>query len=1241
MDAERWARIKSIFFAAAELPEAERSAFIRSRCDGDETLSLEIESLLAAHDRAGSFIEALPAVEATAALEDLAIEPMVGRQIGHYKVTSHIGRGGMGAVYLAEDTRLGRRVAIKLLREGFTTDQSHLRRFEQEARAASALNHPNIVTIYDIGEAEVGRFIVMEFIEGRTLREVAGRPLSLETVLKLCGQIAKALDVAYTAGIIHRDIKPENIMVRGDGYVKVLDFGVARLAAARNAELSVDEERGTQLSAGSVVETNPGTIVGTPAYMSPEQAARRPLTGAADIFSSGIILYELATGQHPFKRDSQLACLHAIIEEPPIAPSRLNPEIPPALEALILRMLEKEPRLRPDAGEVGRAVAEIERVLLKGAGAEGVSRFDLTRRHTVGREQERRELRAAFERAAAGKGLMVGLAGEAGIGKTTLVEDFLAELAAGGRPCTVARGRGSERLAGTEAYLPFLEMLESLIRQDSGQSNAHAMRQLAPTWYIQISPFSADDSSAVRIMAEVKVSSQERMKREMVALLQEISRVRPLIIFFDDVHWADASTINLLAYVAARLDSMRALIAVTYRPSELMLARHPFSQVKLDLQGRGICHELALDFLSREDVERYLGLEFPGHNFDEEFLPLIYKKTEGNPLFMADLLRYLRDRRIIDEENGQWVLARSVQSLESEMPESVRSMIQRKIDQLNEQDRRLLVAASVQGYEFDSAVVSGAVGADAAEVEERLEALERVFALVRLVGEKELPDGTLTQRHRFIHVLYQNALYASLRPTRRASLSKAVAETLTTRYGERRSEVASELAHLFETAREFGRAAGYFLVAAQRAVQVFAYREAAELARRGLGLLEKLPAGLERSRQEIGLHIVLAFSVAVTKGYGAPETGTNFIRAREICQQVGETHLIFSALWGEIAYRGIRAELATARELAEEFLRISRDTRDPMVLIAAHFVLGFILRYLGDFVSSQEHLEQAMSLHDPDQNLAYRALYSVDPGIWSRGVTIGNLWALGYPEQSRRRMEEAISLAQKASEPRAMAFILVFAAFHFRSSGEAEKVREQAERCIALCDEHGMSHERESVGVAYGWALARQGYVEEGFTQIRESIATHNARGSMISTSQYLAVLADAYATAGRIDEALDSVTKGLEFVNANGERHYEAELYRLKGELLLARASDDENRRAASTRVDAEACFQQAIEVARRQRVKSWELRAALSLARLWQKQGKRTEARDMLKEIYGWFTEGFETFDLKRAGALLEELS
>ena len=493
MTPERWQLVQRIFQSAIEREPQVRTAFLDQACAGDPALRLEVESLISSHHQTTNIIETMAIDVAAQMLADDRPDLVLGRSIGPYKVISHIGHGGMGEVYVAQDTRLGRQVVLKLLRDEFTKVQDHLRRFEQEARAASALNHPNIVTIHDIGEAEVGRFIIMELIEGQTLREVAGKPLSLDALMNLGGQIAKALNVAHTAGIIHRDIKPENIMVRNDGYVKVLDFGIARLATTSVANLFVES---------GVVETEPGIIIGTVAYMSPEQASGKTIASATDIFSLGIILYELATSRHPFKRDSQVACLHAIISGQPIAPSRLNAEISPALETLILRMLEKDPRLRPDASEVDRTLAEIDKATSKSAGIQSGLGSDL------------------------GRGLMLSVAGEAGIGKTTLVEDYLAELAADTKLCTIAiaRGRCSERLAGTEAYLPFLEMLESLLHGDARQSCAHAMRLFAPAWYIQIAPLSADDSSAARIMSDIKVSSQERMKREMVVLLQQISR---------------------------------------------------------------------------------------------------------------------------------------------------------------------------------------------------------------------------------------------------------------------------------------------------------------------------------------------------------------------------------------------------------------------------------------------------------------------------------------------------------------------------------------------------------------------------------------------------------------------------------------------------------------------------------------------------------------------------------------------
>lgn len=358
--------------------------------------------------------------------------------ISHYRILSPLGAGGMGEVWLAQDTMLERKVAIKLLPAEFTEDPDRVRRFEQEAKAVSALNHPNIITIHEIGETEAGRFIVMEHVQGHTLHTIE-KPCPLETLVSLGGQIAKALSATHAAGITHRDIKPENTMVRDDGYVKMLDFGLARLIPGT----ATDPEAATL-----AFQTMPGTLVGTVAYMSPEQARGEPVTSATDVFALGILFFELATGQHPFKAETIIGMLHSITSQAPLIPSRVNPDVPAALEALILSMLEKEAGKRPSAVEVDQALAE-----LAGQRSSGQLRPATTAatsaivRHTVGREKERAELQSGFASALGGRGLLLCVAGEPGIGKTTLVEDFLGELAAEGRS-TIARGRCSERLVG-------------------------------------------------------------------------------------------------------------------------------------------------------------------------------------------------------------------------------------------------------------------------------------------------------------------------------------------------------------------------------------------------------------------------------------------------------------------------------------------------------------------------------------------------------------------------------------------------------------------------------------------------------------------------------------------------------------------------------------------------------------------------------------------------------------------------
>ncbi len=347
LTAERWQKIKELFHAALERNPAERAAFLDEACKGDDDVRGEVESLIAAHHQPDSFIDK-PAFEVAAALLAADLPAVaVGRTIGAYKVTRQIGHGGMGEVYLAQDTRLGRRVALKMLPSRFTSDKDRLRRFQQEARAASGLNHPNIITIHEVGQIDEAHFIATEFVEGHTLRSaIESGAVKIEDAIDIAIQVASALRAAHEAGIVHRDIKPENIMIRPDGYVKVVDFGLAKLSERK----AVTDDTGASFLA---VDTNPGIVMGTVSYMSPEQARGLAVDARTDIFSLGVVLYEMIAGRTPFEGATTTDIIVAILEKTPAPLSSYNAEAPAQIESIIIKALEKsvEDRYR-SAGEL-------------------------------------------------------------------------------------------------------------------------------------------------------------------------------------------------------------------------------------------------------------------------------------------------------------------------------------------------------------------------------------------------------------------------------------------------------------------------------------------------------------------------------------------------------------------------------------------------------------------------------------------------------------------------------------------------------------------------------------------------------------------------------------------------------------------------------------------------------------------------------------------------------------------------
>jgi predicted ATPase len=1095
-------------------------------------------------------------------------QPLPYTHLSHYRLLSRLGAGGMGEVFLAEDTRLERQVAIKVLPAAYTQDADRLRRFLLEARASSALNHPNIITVHDIGESEAGRFLVMEHVQGRSVREIMAAGPNLAQLRDLGAQMAKGLAAAHAAGIVHRDIKPDNVMVREDGYVKILDFGLARLTQSESRNLES--------------ATEPGVLMGTLRYMSPEQASGETAGPASDVYSLGMVLYEIAAGRGPYQANSFLGVLNAIVRETPPSASQLNPQLPAEWNALIMRMLDKDPVRRPPASEVAAFFAHDGAPPAEFATqAMPTATWSVPARHAVvGRKREQQELRAALQWVGSGRGLICSVVGEPGIGKSTLVEEFLNGMTAAGQ-WLIGRGRCSERLAGTEAYLPVLGALESLLQRGSQPGLSASMQQLAPAWYAQVAPLAESGGDTAKLLNGGLAISQDRLKRELGLFLQEAAQARPLLLFLDDLHWADVSTIDILTYLASYFDSLRLLIVVTYRPSDMLLARHPFLQIKPDLQARGVLRELQVGFLDSAEIGQYLNLEFPGHRFPVAFPRLIQAKTEGSPLFMADVIRYLRDRGVIAQTDGAWRLATELPAIEKDLPESVRGMIERKISQLSEEDRRLLGVASVQGYEFDSAIAARVLGLPPDEVEERLEKLERVYGFVRLVREAEFPNHELTLRYRFVHALYQNALYNELRATRRATLSREVAQALETCHGQHSAHAANELALLWEAARDFTKASAYFAIAARQAAKVFADAESAELARRGLQTLAQTADTPERTDQELALQVMHGVALRAVKGFADPSVGEAFARARELCPHSGQNARLVPVLRGLWEYYEVQSDYATALPLARQLLSLAESLRDDGVLAVACDVMGDTSVWMGEFATAWQHLEVGIRLYDPDKFRGHLFLYGYDTGMACLTYGAVALWHLGEPDRARANILAANAIAGKLQHPMTRAFAAIMAAWVYRLCGDLAEAEREGDLAVSVSTELGLPFFLGFGQITRGWARVGLGKVEEGIGDIQEGLAVYRQTESQLGNSLWLGCLAEGYSAAGRLGEALRVLEDALAFATRTGERVAEAELWRLRGEWTGDVAS-----------------LERAVQVARAQKARPLEARAMASLA-------------------------------------------
>jgi DNA-binding winged helix-turn-helix (wHTH) protein/predicted ATPase len=847
----------------------------------------------------------------------------------------------------------------------------------------------------------------------------------------------------------------------------------------------------------------------------------------------------------------------------------------------------------------------------------------------VGRQAELAQLHHAWQLARQGTRQLVFITGEAGIGKSTLVDTFIAQLQAEAE-FWLGHGQSIEHYGAGEAYLPLLEALAQLGRGPQQARVVEMLRQQAPSWLLQL-PALLSDADIDRLQRRASGATRERMLRELAEAVEVLAAERAVVLVLEDLHWSDGSTLDWLTYIARRRQAARLLVLGTYRPTEAIVHGHPVHKVTQDLTLHGQGMELVLTYLPEAVVAVYLARRFGEQLFPERLVRVLYQRTNGNSLFLVAVVDMLVRQGGLRKSASGWELASDLEATVVGVPESLRQLIEQQLVQLPPADQELLEAASVAGAEFPTAAVAAVTGDAEEAVEVHCAALTRQGQFLRAHAPTEWPDGTLSGRYGFVHDLYREALYERVPVSRRVRWHGQIGRRLEAGYGPRAREVAAELAEHFLRGRDTERAVQYLQHAGENAQQRSAHQEAIGHLTRGLELLGTLPETPERAQQELTLHLVLGPALCVTRGDAASEVEQTYARAQALCQQHGKNSQSLQVLRGLWSVYNGRLRFRQARDLGEQYLALAQQEGDPVALVEAYCALGTSLFYLGEFTTARWNFEQGMTRYHLQRERFGVSRAREDPGVACLAFLVSTLGFLGHPNQAEQRAEEAWRLAQELDDPYSLAFAWYRAGLHALFYRNVQAAQELAEAVLGVATTHGFPF-YEALGIALrGGAQVRQGQGEEGLALLRQGLAALYHTGTQ-PAPHWLVWQAELYGYVGQPAAGLHLLEEARVQTDTTGNLHALAELYRLKGEFLLAVSAEQA--------AEAEACFHEALAVARRQQAKIVELRAAMHLARLWQQQGKRDAAHGLLAPIYGWFTEGLDTADLQDAKALLQEV-
>jgi len=837
----------------------------------------------------------------------------------------------------------------------------------------------------------------------------------------------------------------------------------------------------------------------------------------------------------------------------------------------------------------------------------------------VGRDEELRLLLSRWQHVTEGDGQAVLLSGEAGVGKSRITQ-ALRERLANEQP-TRLRYYCSPYHTNSALHLVIeqLERAAGFLADDTSDERCdklEAMLEVATEQVSEVAPLFAAMLSIPtngRYPA-LDITPKEKKARTLDALLGQLVGLatrQPVLMILEDAHWIDPTSAEWLGLVIDRIQRLPVLLVITFRPEFTPPWSGHAHVMTLPLTRLGRRHGAVM-------IEHLTG----GKPLPAEVMEQILDKTDGVPLFAEELTKTVLESGILVDAGDRYELAGPLPSLA--IPATLQDSLMARLDRLAPVKEVAQIGAVI-GREFGHELL--AATADRSEVE-LSDALDQLISS-ELVFRRGTPPKAA---YSFKHALVQDAAYNSLLKSKRRQLHARLAEVLEARFPETVETKPELLAQHFTGAELFEQAAGYWSKAGERAIQSSANLEAINQLNKGLECLMRLPEGRERDQQELAMQIAIGGPLIAIHGYAASQVGEAYGRARVLCERLGETQPLVAVLSGEFVCHFVRADYRKMRLVADESRRLSERLSEPTMRLASHRLLAMTAMHSGDFLEARSEFEQILQIYDPTKHRSLPVHYVHDPKISALTYLASILWILGFPEQARRSSAAASQYARELDQVNLTAHVWIFSGAGLDELlRDASAVRAHADRIVNLSQEHGLNYWLLSGLILRGWALAQEGKGDEGVVLIRQTATERAALGVGWYQIRYLCMLAETYLAMHDSEAGLQVVAEAKDLMERNQDRMWQAELERIEGELLFVDGAPP---------TDTEARFERALAIACDQSAKSFELRAATSLARLRRDNGMIKEARDLLTPIYGWFTEGFDTPDLKDAKALLDEL-